>query len=138
MLDRRGTAFDQTRRMSSSLSLRARDLGTAGWHVPEPRRWAWSAASSITSRSTLPRPSLRSFLASLRACHPAEENLSVPGNEIASRTILNDLRADSLDVVELVMEFEEEFGVTIPDDDYERIRTVGDVIRYIEERQRGG
>ena len=44
-----------------------------------------------------------------------------------------DLKADSLDVVELVMEFEDEFGITIPDDDYEQIQTVGNAIDYIEE-----
>jgi acyl carrier protein len=47
---------------------------------------------------------------------------------------VDDLKADSLDVVELVMEFEDEFEITIPDDDYEKIRTVGDAIDYIEEK----
>lgn len=54
------------------------------------------------------------------------------------RLFLDDFRADSLDVVELVMAFEDEFAVTIPDDDYERIRTIGDAVRYIERRQRDG
>ena len=44
----------------------------------------------------------------------------------------NDLGADSLDTVELIMEFEKEFGVTIPDEDAEKITTVGDAISYIE------
>jgi acyl carrier protein len=44
----------------------------------------------------------------------------------------NDLGADSLDTVELIMEFEKEFGVTIPDEDAEKITTVGDAIAYIE------
>ena len=44
----------------------------------------------------------------------------------------NDLGADSLDTVELIMEFEKEFGVSIPDDKAEEIRTVGDAIAYIE------
>lgn len=47
---------------------------------------------------------------------------------------VQDLGADSLDVVELVMAFEEEFGIEIPDEDAEKIRTVGDVIRYLKER----
>ncbi len=50
--------------------------------------------------------------------------------ETASFT--NDLGADSLDTVELIMEFEKEFGITIPDDHAEKIGTVGDAIAYIE------
>ena len=44
----------------------------------------------------------------------------------------NDLGADSLDTVELIMDFEKEFGVSIPDDQTEKIQTVGDAIAYIE------
>lgn len=44
----------------------------------------------------------------------------------------NDLGADSLDTVELIMEFEKEFGISIPDDQAEKIGTVGDAIAYIE------
>ena len=44
----------------------------------------------------------------------------------------NDLGADSLDTVELIMEFEKEFGISIPDDQAEKITTVGDAISYIE------
>jgi acyl carrier protein len=44
----------------------------------------------------------------------------------------NDLGADSLDTVELIMEFEKEFGVNIPDDQAEKIATVGDAISYVE------
>jgi acyl carrier protein len=47
---------------------------------------------------------------------------------------VQDLGADSLDVVELVMAFEEEFCIEIPDEDAEKIRTVGDVINYLKER----
>lgn len=46
----------------------------------------------------------------------------------------NDLGADSLDIVELVMEFEKEFNISIPDEDAEKISTVGDATAYIEER----
>ena len=52
-------------------------------------------------------------------------------NEAASFT--NDLGADSLDTVELIMEFEKEFNIAIPDDQAENIQTVGDAITYIEE-----
>ncbi len=47
-----------------------------------------------------------------------------------------DLGADSLDTVELIMEFEKEFGISIPDEDAEKITTVGDAISYIEEHQK--
>ena len=62
------------------------------------------------------------------------EQLGVPKEEVVrENSFVDDLKADSLDVVELVMEFEDEFDVTIPDDDYEKLRTVGDAIDYIEE-----
>ena len=48
----------------------------------------------------------------------------------------NDLGADSLDTVDLIMEFEKEFGVNIPDDQAENIATVGDAISYIEASQK--
>ena len=50
-------------------------------------------------------------------------------------TFAQDLGADSLDTVELIMEFEKEFGITIPDDKAEGITTVGDAISYIEENK---
>ncbi len=48
--------------------------------------------------------------------------------------LLDDLGADSLDVVELVMALEEEFSIEVPDDEVENIRTVGDIVQYIEAR----
>ena len=48
---------------------------------------------------------------------------------------VNDLGADSLDTVELIMEFEEEFGIEIPDEDAENITTVNSAIKYIEEHK---
>lgn len=48
-------------------------------------------------------------------------------------SFVNDLGADSLDVVELVMEFEEEFSIDIPDEDAEKIQTVADAAKYVEE-----
>lgn len=63
------------------------------------------------------------------------EQLGVTKDEVSRpSSFVDDLKADSLDVVELVMEFEDEFGITIPDDDYEKIQTVGDAIDYIEEK----
>ena len=52
---------------------------------------------------------------------------------VAEASFTNDLGADSLDTVELIMEFENKFGITIPDDQAEKISTVGDAIAYIEE-----
>ena len=64
------------------------------------------------------------------------EQLQIPKEEISlDKSFMDDLKADSLDVVELVMEFEDEFKITIPDEDYEKIRTVGQAVKYIEEQQ---
>ncbi|MCS7169779.1 MAG: acyl carrier protein, partial [Candidatus Kapabacteria bacterium] len=49
-------------------------------------------------------------------------------------SFMHDLGADSLDIVELIMEFEREFNLTIEDSDAEQIRTVGEAVRYIEQR----
>lgn len=49
-------------------------------------------------------------------------------------SITDDLGADSLDVVDLVMSFEEEFDIGIPDDQVEKIKTVGDIVKFIEEK----
>jgi len=50
-------------------------------------------------------------------------------------SFVEDLGADSLDTVELVMAFEEEFGIEIPDEEAERLQTVGDAIRYLKEHR---
>lgn len=60
------------------------------------------------------------------------EQLGVDANEVTeSASFIDDLGADSLDTVELVMAFEEEFDIEIPDEDAEDIATVADAIRYI-------
>ena len=62
------------------------------------------------------------------------EKLGVnPEDVVETASFTNDLGADSLDTVELIMEFEKEFNVTIPDDKAEMISTVGDALKYIEE-----
>ncbi|CDE87813.1 acyl carrier protein 1 [Prevotella sp. CAG:891] len=62
------------------------------------------------------------------------DKLSVGEDEVKNEaSFANDLGADSLDTVELIMEFEKEFGISIPDDKSEKIATVGDAIAYIEE-----
>jgi acyl carrier protein len=50
-------------------------------------------------------------------------------------SFVNDLGADSLDTVELVMEFEDAFNINIPDEEAEKIQTVGDAVKYIEEHK---
>jgi acyl carrier protein len=50
-------------------------------------------------------------------------------------SFINDLGADSLDTVELIMEFEDAFDMNIPDEDAEKIQTVGDAVNYIKERK---
>ncbi len=63
------------------------------------------------------------------------EQLGVNPDQVTPEAkFIEDLGADSLDTVELVMAFEEEFGSEIPDEDAEKLQTVGDVVKYIEER----
>ena len=52
-------------------------------------------------------------------------------------SFMEDLGADSLDTVELVMEFEKEFNIDIPDEDAEKLRTVGDAIAYLQQKESG-
>jgi acyl carrier protein len=64
------------------------------------------------------------------------EQLGVEADEVQmSSTFVDDLGADSLDIVELIMAFEEEFNIEIPDEKAEKIKTVEDVVKYIEEVQ---
>lgn len=61
------------------------------------------------------------------------DKLGVEESEVTpTASFTNDLGADSLDTVELIMEFEKEFDISIPDDQAEKIQTVGDAISYIE------
>lgn len=61
------------------------------------------------------------------------DKLGVDESEVTpSANFTSDLGADSLDTVELIMDFEKKFGITIPDDQAEKIATVGDAIAYIE------
>jgi acyl carrier protein len=63
------------------------------------------------------------------------DKLGVDESEVTpNASFTNDLGADSLDTVELIMEFEKSFNITIPDDAGEQISTVGDAVKYIEEK----
>lgn len=65
-----------------------------------------------------------------------EDKLSIEGVEITEATrFKEDLEADSLDLFDMVMDFEETFGIEIPSEDLENLKTVGDVISYIESKQ---
>jgi acyl carrier protein len=65
------------------------------------------------------------------------EQLGVKPEQVTPEAkFIEDLGADSLDTVELVMALEEEFGIEVPDEQAEKLQTVGDVIKYIEEAQK--
>ena len=71
-----------------------------------------------------------------KVCSIVAEQLSVEEGEVKSDSnFQNDLGADSLDTVELIMEFEEEFGIEIPDEEAENITTVTSAIKYIDEHK---
>lgn len=64
------------------------------------------------------------------------EQLQVDKKEVLpQKSFIDDLKADSLDIVELVMEFEERFKISIPDEDYDKIKTVQDAINYIKDKE---
>ena len=64
------------------------------------------------------------------------EQLGVEADEVTlASTFIDDLGADSLDIVELIMAFEEEFGIEIPDEAAEKIKTVQDVVTYIDQNK---
>ncbi|OGB98891.1 acyl carrier protein [candidate division KSB1 bacterium RBG_16_48_16] len=64
------------------------------------------------------------------------EQLGVDANEVTPEaSFIDDLGADSLDTVELIMAFEEEFGLEIPDEEAEKLTTVGDALNYLKTKQ---
>ena len=64
-----------------------------------------------------------------------EKELGVEREKLTdSASFIEDLGADSLDIVELVMEFEKEFNIDIPDEDAEKLRTVGDALAYLNQK----
>ena len=64
------------------------------------------------------------------------DKLGVKESEVVPEASFTNLGADSLDTVELIMEFEKAFDIQIPDEDAEKIATVGDAIKYIEEHKK--
>ena len=64
-----------------------------------------------------------------------EKELGVEREKLTNEaSFIDDLGADSLDIVELVMEFEKEFNIDIPDEDAEKLRTVGDAVAYLDQK----
>ena len=62
------------------------------------------------------------------------DQFDLEDDDVTPETLLeDDLEADSLDLVDLVMSFEDEFQIEVPDEDVENIKTVGDIVKYIEE-----
>src|SRR5437588_10565136 len=95
-----------------------RSLHPGDW-VPEKSAWRKTSMSSVDER-------VKSIIV---------EQLGVDADEVTPEaSFVEDLGADSLDTVELIMAFEEEFGVEISDDEAEKIRKVKDAVEYIEKR----
>jgi acyl carrier protein len=93
--------------------------------APTPLPSAGSAARQATAQTNI-EPRVMKIVA---------EQLGVPESDVRlTSRFVKDLKADSLDVVELIMAMEEEFGIEIPDADAERISTVGDAVRYLRAR----
>ena len=89
----------------------------------------YSGKDVKTSSLTSPRREIASRVKAIIV-----DKLGVEESEVTNEaSFTNDLGADSLDTVELIMEFEKEFGISIPDDQAEKIGTVGDAVSYIEE-----
>ena len=64
------------------------------------------------------------------------EQLQVEESDVNMDTnLMNDLSADSLDAVEIIMAIEDEYGIEIPDEEAEKMQTVGDLVRYVEENK---
>jgi acyl carrier protein len=120
------------------LNLRERQdtLPGAGalWYITLERRW------SVGRRLRRSRPDPRALWEESTVPSVEErvidivcENLGVNKEQVSRSTnFIEDIGADSLDIVELVMELEEEFEITIPDEQAEKIKTVGEAIDYIE------
>ena len=93
--------------------------------------------SNVDSNSMLPERSKVAKVENVeeRILNIVCEQLGTSRDKISRETsFINDLGADSLDTVELVMEFEDEFEVNIPDEDAEQIQTLGDAVKYIESK----
>jgi len=105
------------------------------WYISSSGRPHWRGRSCPEVQPTIREvPDVASV--EERVIDIVAENLGVNKEQITRQTsFIEDMGADSLDIVELVMELEEEFEITIPDDQAEKIKTVGEAIDYIEREQ---
>ena len=93
-------------------------------------RWFGERKSSLFEEEKMAKEEIFDKLKEL-----VVDQLGVEEDEVTMEaTMQDDLGADSLDLVDLVMSVEEEFGVKVADEDLENIKTVGDIVNYIEER----
>lgn len=122
------------------LPVRQRIFGEGGFEISEVACAGGSFSLLLSVRSANKRESLHQTK-NLMSDKPIEERvkeiivkeLSVNPEQVTpTASFIEDLGADSLDTVELVMAFEEEFGVEVPDEEAEKLQTVGDVVKYIE------
>jgi acyl carrier protein len=124
-------AGSQLHRASSTTQSNRGPIGAMDLQAPQ---WLTRAASQTSIL-----PSRRGILMSDTADRVKKivvEHLGVEAEKVTEdASFIDDLGADSLDIVELVMAFEEEFGVEIPDDAAEKISTVSDAIKYIDEHK---
>ncbi|MDR1619830.1 MAG: acyl carrier protein [Clostridiales bacterium] len=71
-----------------------------------------------------------------KVCEIISAQLDVDASAITMEAkLVDDLKADSLDVVELIMDLEQEFDVNIPDEELPKVRTVGDIINYLQKKE---
>ncbi len=109
--------------------------------MPRLRQFAKKAVTAIVSSALAVVAEAHNFRAGehmeeteTKVIEIVSEQMGVDKSEITREThFINDLNADSLDTVELVMEFEDEFELSIPDEEAEKIQTVGQAIDYIKE-----
>jgi acyl carrier protein len=102
--------------------------------VPVVKRPLTSALRGVTNFSALGEACMSEVFERVKAI--VIKHLEAPPEKVVEKaSFIDDLGADSLDNVELVMAFEEEFGIEIPDDAAEHIQTVGDAVKFISEKQ---
>ena len=112
-------------------------VGTAP-ALPDSTAAGYSAARHKKRYPAMENPIVNEAEIEAKVIEIVAEQMGVDKGEISRATsFTNDLNADSLDTVELVMEFEDEFDTTIPDDQAEKISTVGHAIDYIKEHMGG-
>ena len=102
---------------------------------PGTGQFQWTTRPGAIHRTTINRGSIMETDLAGKIIAIIADKLGVEEEEITPESsFTNDLGADSLDTVELIMEFEKDFDVSIPDEDAEKIITVGDALNYLKEK----